>query len=499
MELHGVRTKEVDSSLKFTSTVNMSVIGLVGTAPDAITGVAATITTGSTIMNTAIVFTAKEVGFDGNQLRVTAVAGEPDITDPENPVGAVTSAVFAGGLLTVTLGTDDAGVPVATAAEVVGVVTALATSEISAALYPGITGAGIVDPFAAVALKGGEDEPFPLYTPAVISGSQTQAKKLGAAGTLLSDVTDILAQASSLIILVRVEESATPDVQRANILKGIVALEMSQGTLNYQPRILIAPEWSTDDGVGKQLESTANKLRAVTYLDSVKMATPDTVARRAQMYGGRVEILRPRIMVADSVTGAIISRPYSAAAAGHRVRIDAQFGWWWSKSNQPVYGFTGLEQTDSFIIGDDLCIANQLNQANVSTIIMLDGFRHWGNRLCSADPQWRFESVRRSMDAIMDSIQIMVTKNYLDRPIDKAFGTALVGSINSYIRQETQRGAINGGKAWLDPELNTAESLAAGKVYVNVTIAPKSPAEEITITYSIDNTYTVSEFFAEAA
>lgn len=499
MKLHGVRTKEVDTATKATATVNMSVIGLVGTAPEAIPGIAASITTGSTIMDTAIVFTASSVGFDGNQLRVTAVPGTPDLTDPEVPEPSDTSAVFADGLLTITLGTDENGIVTATAAEIVVAANALPSPQITAALFPGIAGAGVVDPFATVALSGGENEPFPLYTPAIISGSSTQAKKLGAAGTLLDDVTDILAQASSLIIVVRVEENATPDIQRANIIKGIVALEMSQGTLNYQPRILIAPEWSTDDGVGKQLESTAGKLRAVTYLDSLSMAPPDAVARRAQMYGGRVEILRPRIMVADSQNGAITSRPYSAAAAGHRVRIDAEFGWWWSKSNHPVYGFVGLEQIDSFIIGDELCVANQLNQANVSTIIMLDGFRHWGNRLCSADPQMRFESVRRTMDAVMDSTQIMVTKNYIDRPIDKALGTALVGSINSYIRQETARGAINGGRSWLDTELNTAESLAAGEIYVNVAIAPKSPAEEITITFSIDNTYTVSELTGATA
>lgn len=499
MELHGVRTREVDSAPKATTTVNMSVIGLVGTAPDAIEGVAATITTGSTIMNTAIVFTAIDVGFDGNQLRVVAVAGSPDMTDPDNPAESDTIASFADGLLTITLGTTAPGVVNATAADVVAAVALETDSEIDAALFSGTTGAGVVDPFAVVSLKGGEDEPFPLYTPAIIAGSRTQTEKLGLAGTLYGDMTDILAQAASLVIVVRVAASDVEATQRANIIQGIIALEMSQGTLNYSPRILIAPEWSTDDGVGKQLESTAVKLRAVTYLDSLSMAPPDTVARRAQMYGGRVEILRPRIKVTDSATGAIVNRPYSASAAGHRVRIDSDFGWWWSKSNQPVYGFVGLEQTDSFIIGDEMCVANQLNQANVSTIVMLDGYRHWGNRLCSSDPQWRFEAVRRTMDAIEDSIQIMVTKNYLDRPIDKALRVAMLGSINSYLRQEKARGSINGGEAWLDPELNTAESLASGDVYVNVKVAPKSPAEEITITYSIDNTYTVNEFVRDAA
>ena len=378
----------------------------------------------------------------------------------------------------------------------VDVINDLQDTSITAALYAGSAGDGVVNELAATTLSGGTDEPFPLYKPAIISGSKSKAKKLGTAGTLYADMQDILAQAGALVIVVRVEDDADEDKQRANILQGIEALQLAQGSLNYQPRILIAPEWSTDDGVGKALESMAAKLRAVTYLDSPSGATAVEVAQRAQKYGGRVEMLRPRIMVTSDVTGETVSRPYSAAAAGHRVRIDSEKGWWWSKSNQTVQGFTGLEQVDTWLIGDENCVANQLNQENVSTIIQLDGFRHWGNRLCSSDPQWRFEAVRRTADMLQDSIQVMVTKNYLDRPIDKAFATALVGSVNSYLRSQTKLGAINGGRCELDGELNTAETLAAGKVYFNIAFGPKSPAEEITLTYAIDNTYTVTELAA---
>jgi phage tail sheath protein FI len=499
MDLHGTRNRETDTAPKATTTVNMSIIGLVGTAPDAIAGVTASIIIGNTLMNNAIVFTATTMGFAGNQLRVTAVPGTPDITDPDNPAASDTTATYANKLLTITLGTDATGIVIATAAEVVAAVALVTASEITAELYPGITGAGIVDPFAATALQGGQDEPFPLYTPTLISGSYTQAAKLGTAGSLPLDISDIFAQTAALIVIVRVEEDVDATEQHTNIIQGILALEMAQGSLNYKPRVIIAPEWSTDDGIGKQLESTASKLRGVTYLDSVTMAPPDVVVRRAQKYGPRVEMLRPRIMVTDKVTGALVSRPYSAAAAGHRMRIDAEFGVYWSKSNHVVQGFSALEQVDLFILGEELDVVNQLNQANVNTIVMLDGFRHWGNRLCSSDPQFRFEAVRRTADMLQDSIQIMVTKNYIDRPGDKANGIAMVGAIDSYLRQEATRGTIISGRAWLDTELNTPESLAAGKVYVNVAYRLKSPMEEITVTYAIDTTTGATEELKAAA
>lgn len=498
MDLHGVRTKETDNATKQITTVNMSVIGLVGTAPLALPGTAATVTTGSSLLNNQIIFTASSVGKDGNQLQVMAMSGEADSSG-----GSETYAVFENDLLVIMLGTDLDGVISATAVDVVAAVAELDESDdmqVTAALPVGSTGEGVMMPFGKTNLSGGEDEPFPLYKPALISGSRSQAKKLGYAGTLYADMYDILNQIGALVVVVRVPEiPVAEDLQRAAIIQGIEALQLGQSTLNYNPRILIAPEWSTDDGVGKALESTANLCRAVTYLDSPSMATPEDVVRRGQQYGARVEILRPRIMVTSEVTGKSTSRPYSAAAAGHRVRIDSQFGYWWSKSNQEVYGFTGLEQVDSYLIGDENCVANQLNQANVSTIVLLDAYKHWGNRLCTDDPQYRFEAVRRTMDAIEDSIQMTVTKEYLDRPIDAAFATSLLGSVDSYIRQQTKAGIINGGRCWLDPDLNTEESLAAGQVYINVAVAPKSPAEEITITYSIDNTYTVQQFFAQAA
>lgn len=492
MDVHGAVTKESDSQTQAITTVNMSVIGLVGTAPDALTGTAATLTLGSTLVNNAIVYTAAAVGADGNQLQVMAVSGTPDTTDPDAPVGATTAAVFADDLLTITLGTDETGVVTATASDVVAAVIALTDSGILAALYAGTTGAGVVNPVAATNLTGGAAEPFPLYTPALISGSRSKAKQLGYSGTLYADMNDILNNIGALVVVVRVEDDDDPEQQTANIIQGIQALQLGQGTLNYQPRILIAPDWSTDDGVGKALESMATTLRAVTYLDSPSMATAESVAIRAQEYGARVEILRPRIMVTSDITGKNSARPYSAVAAGLRVATDSNYGYWWSKSNKEALGFTGLEQVDDYVIGSATCTVNQLNQANVSTIIMQDSYKHWGNRLCSSDPQLRFEAVRRTMDAIEDSIQLMITKNYTDRPIDAAFGDSLLGSINSYIRQNTGSGRpLNGGRAWADPDLNTEETLAAGQFYYNVALGTKSPAEEIIGTYSIDNSYTV--------
>ncbi|EBW2268891.1 phage tail protein, partial [Salmonella enterica subsp. enterica serovar Hillingdon] len=158
---------------------------------------------------------------------------------------------------------------------------------------------------------------------------------------------------------------------------------------------------------------------------------------------------------------------------------------------QPIYGVTGLEQIDDFEVGSTSCTVNQLNKNQVSTVIRYSGFRHWGNYLCSTDPQWAFECVRRTADDIEDSIAIAMMNDFIDRPIDLHLGDDIIETENGYIRQLYELGAINGGKAWLDSELNTEESLAAGNLYINVEFAPKSPCQTITITYRINNDYTV--------
>ncbi|EIC82050.1 major tail sheath protein [Serratia sp. M24T3] len=79
--------------------------------------------------------------------------------------------------------------------------------------------------------------------------------------------------------------------------------------------------------------------------------------------------------------------PYSARAADLRARIDLDRGWWWSKSNQDIFSILGVEHVDDFILGEPNCQANLLNMENISTIIRRDGFKHWGNRLCTRDPR----------------------------------------------------------------------------------------------------------------
>ena len=493
--LHGVKTIELDNGTAMIRTVSTAIIGLVGTAPDAATGTVATGRTGSALTDNELLFSAKAAGVYGNKITLVAVSGKPG-----ESLGLATATAESAAweevsrTLTITLGCDAAGAIVSTSKTVSDTVNALADSPVKAQG----SGEGLMSAFL-LTLTGGADEPFPLNVPVLVTG-ETQAKQLGKSGSLSPALSEIYDQEGALVIVVRIAQpaalksakNADPEADlRVAVLEGIKALENSREQTTYQPRIFIATGFSEDDAVAKALESTAAKLRGVAYVDSPAMATPQSVVQRRPSFGERVELLRHRIARTGS-DGMIAYRPSSAAAAGLRARIDREKGWWWSKSNQAVMNITGVEQIESFSLNDENCTANLLNADEVSTMIRYDGFRHWGNRLCSKHPQRSFESVRRTADVIEDSIEEAMMP-YIDRPIDTWIVDDIVGSVNSYMRSLKTLGAIHGGACWPDAELNTAESLAAGELYLNYDFGPKSPLEKLTMRVRINNNYALEE------
>lgn len=480
--LHGIKTIELMSGTVAIQTIPTAVIGLVGTAPDAAPARAAEAQAGSRILGTVIRLTAKLAGRAGNEISVEANVAPSAVPG--------TTAILDKKRIIVTLATGVDGSSIAPVSAVVSIINSLAGTPVVASVDTGSDAAAIMPPFSA-ALAGGQDEAFPLNTPVVVAGMLSRDSGLGAAGTLPDALTDIFDQTGALIVVVRAESQALQTAQDAAVINAIEAFRTSESITGYRPRILLATGFSEGDGVAKQLETTANRLRAIAYVDSPSGATPQEIARRREQFGGRVELLRPRVAVTDD-NGITVYRPYSARAAGLRARIDKELGWWWSKSNQEVFNITGLEQADEYIPNEENCTVNLLNMENISTIIRRDGYRHWGNRLCLSHPQWRFEAVRRSADVIQDSIQEALAP-YQDRPIDRNQADDIIGSINAFMRHLKNLGAIYGGRAWLDPELNTEETLAAGWLYVNYDFGPKSPMELLTLRVRVNNKYGIEE------
>lgn len=484
--LHGVEVLEIDAGPRPIQTVRSSVIGIVGTAPGAQAEVKSALATGVVASNNAITWTSKLTGALGDAIRVV-------LKDPAANSAALSVAV-SGKVITVNLATSGGGVITSTATQVMTAIAgnAAANALVGVASTGASTGAGVVEAVASTALSGGVNDAFPLNVPTLVAGSRLEAAKLGTTGTLPAAFDSIFDQAGAVVIVVRVEEGEDDEETAANVIGGVVngayegvhALAAAESVVGFTPRILIAPGFTHQRAGGDanpvvaELLGIANRLRAVIIQDG---ANTDDAAAIAQAgdFGSRVYLADPWVKKVNATTGETELQPASPIVAGIIARSDNERGFWWSPSNQEVFGIVGTARPIDFALGDGTARANLLNEKNVATIIRQNGYRLWGNRMLHSDPKWMFLSVRRTADIINDSL-LRAHLWAVDRNITKTYLQDVVDGVNAYLRDLVAVGAILGGKCWADPDLNSPSNIAQGKVYFNFDFTPPYPAEHIT-------------------
>lgn len=357
-------------------------------------------------------------------------------------------------------------------------------------------------------------EDFPYNKPVLIAGSLKEAAKLGVSGTLPAALKGIFDQAGATVVVVRIEvgvasaEGVTPvvtdeDATMAHIIGGVdeetgeytglSALLAASSVVKQEPRLIVAPGFSHREAVATAMVTVAERLKAIAVVDGPN--TTDTAAMdfREKIGSKRVYIVDPWVKVFNTETSTENIEPASARVAGMIVKSDMERGFWWSPSNLTMNGIIGTARPVDFKLGDINCRANMLNEKQVTTIIQESGYRLWGNRTTSSDPKWAFLNVVRTADMINDSLQ-RAHMWAIDRNITKTYIESVTESVNNYLRSLMFQGAIIGGKCWADPDLNSPDQIAAGKVYFDFDFTPPTPAEHITFRSRLVNDYFESIF-----
>jgi hypothetical protein len=492
--LHGVEIVEIDEGARPISTVRSSVIGVIGTAPNSQAAVSATLLTGVVGSNNAITWTAVTAGKAANAITI-------HLKDPKANSQALSVAVSLNAI-TVNLATDIAGAITSTAADIIAAITASApASLLVTAANTGIsTGVGVVGAsIKARALSGGLDEAFPLNTPVLITGSRTGAAGLDTVGSKegsLPDALDgIFDQAGAMVVVIRVTEGIDKAATVTNIIgstnTGVQAFLNAETVVKVTPRILIAPGFSDEVEVIAEMLTIADQLKAIIIADGPNTDDAAAISFRENFGGKRVYVVDPGVKVWDTASNSEITLPASARAAGMIARSDNERGFWWSPSNQEIYGIIGIGRPIGFALDDTNSIANYLNENEVATIIQKDGFRLWGNRTCSADPKWAFLNVVRTADMIHESL-LHAHLWAVDRNITKTYIEDVTEGVNDYLRHLVAVGAIIGGSCWADPDLNTPDQIQAGKIFFDFDFTAPAPAEHITF-----RSHLVDDYFTE--
>jgi phage tail sheath protein FI len=251
------------------------------------------------------------------------------------------------------------------------------------------------------------------------------------------------------------------------------------------------------NAVVAEFTGIANSLRAVIIPDAPSTTDADAIAYAGDFDSRRIYLVESQVTKTDS-SGNNVTAFTSAHAAGLLAKSDNERGFWWSPSNQAINGVTGTARVIDFVMGDTTCRANLLNAKNVNVVIRQNGFRLWGNRTLSSDQKWAFLCVVRTSDIIADSL--MAAHLWaVDQGITKNYVNDVVEGVNSFLRHLTAIGAILGGTCWADPDLNTPDQIAKGDIAFDFDFTPVYPSERVTFREHLVNDYIASIFSSSAS
>jgi len=194
----------------------------------------------------------------------------------------------------------------------------------------------------------------------------------------------------------------------------------------------------------------------------------------AAMYYPWLEVENPIATNGDKT----VIVPPSGHMAGLWSRVDEARGVWKAPANEIVRGAlnveTAINKTEQGL----------LNPIGVNCIrpFGTQGIRAWGARTLASNTDWTYINVRRLFNMVEDTI-LRGTQFAVFEPNDQALWDGLNRTVSSFLRGLWRDGALFGASAEqaffvkCDEETNPPDSVALGRVIVEVGIAPVKPAE----------------------
>jgi phage tail sheath protein FI len=336
---------------------------------------------------------------------------------------------------------------------------------------------------------------FPLNKPVLLLDAAGAIGKAGDTGNLADVLTAISDQVIAPVTVVRVAESDEADAEDkaaetlANIIgttmadgsrTGLQALLTAEAANGIKPRILGVPGHDSKE-VANALATIAQKLRGFAYAKSIGASVAAASSYRDEFSARELMLIDGE---ASDFAGSAIAR-----ALGLRAKLDQQIGWHKTISNAAINGVTGIAHPRSFsTLANDVTDVSVLNDKDITALVRLDGYRFWGNRTCSDEPLFAFESVVRTGQVLQDMIAEGLVWA-IDKPITAGLVRDIVESINAKFRSLKAQDRIIGAEAWFDPASNPAEALAAGKIEIDWDYTACAPAENIKGNQRITNKY----------
>jgi Bacteriophage tail sheath protein len=228
------------------------------------------------------------------------------------------------------------------------------------------------------------------------------------------------------------------------------------------------------------LISHAQRMRyRIAVLDSGNSQTiQDVRATRAKIDSTYAALYYPWVKIVDPITGKEADMPPSGFVAGIYARNDINRAVYKAPANEVVNLAIGFERT--------LNKAQQdvLNPDGVNCFRFFEGrgFRLWGARTISSDPEWKYVNLRRYFIYLEHSID-KGTQWAVFEPNGDLLWANVRRTIEDFLLNEWQMGALLGDKpekayfVRCDRSTMTQNDLDNGRLVCKIGVAPLRPAE----------------------
>ncbi|OOF43082.1 phage tail protein [Rodentibacter trehalosifermentans] len=345
-----------------------------------------------------------------------------------------------------------------------------------------------------------DNDTFPLNKPTLLTGiTPSIIAKAGKTGTLSRALDSILDIVNCKVVVIRVEENDDESQMKANVIGGVdeegnytglKAFLVSAAVCGVKPRIFCVPKYDSQD-VTVELISVAQKLNGFVYASCYGCNTKEQAVTYRRQFSHRELMLIFGDFLSFNPNTKQTEVDYAVVrAAAIRAYQDKELGWHTSISNKGLNGVTGVTKPLSFDINDSATDVNYLNEQGITACINYNGYKFYGLRTCSADKLFIYENYTRTAQVLKDTIA-----QSFDWAVDKDISVNLVKeiveAINAKWREFVAKGYLIGGKAFINPELNTAATLKDAKLLISYDYCPVPPLEQLGFRQHISDEYLV--------
>ena len=261
--------------------------------------------------------------------------------------------------------------------------------------------------------------------------------------------------------------------------------------------VVICPGWSHDAEVAAIMGAKAAKINGVFEAKALIDVDTKTVKhyadapawKKKENINDKTQIcLFPKFKLAERIFHA------STQAAGLMANVDANNNGCPSESpSNKLLKINGAVLDDGTEVLLDLQQANYLNSNGIVTALnFIGGFVLWGNETAcfpaNTDVKDYFIPVSRMFGWVANSV-VLTYWGKVDKKMTRRFVDSVIDSLNIWLNGLTSEEHLLGGRVEFRDEDNSLTALMSGKASFRIYLTPPSPAKEIEFILEYDPSY----------